>query len=58
LINTNNFYENLKAQFELSYQEKFAKEEYSKLFYFAKNFQDAIKYIENYKTENRGTKWD
>ncbi|NOU60904.1 TIGR00730 family Rossman fold protein [Marinifilum caeruleilacunae] len=57
-VNTNNFYENLKAQFELSYKEKFAKAEYRKLFYFANNYQDAIEYIENYKIENRGTKWD
>jgi uncharacterized protein (TIGR00730 family) len=57
-INTNGFYNNLKAQFEQSYQEDFAKQEYRKLFFFADNFQDAIGYIENYKQENRGTKWD
>jgi uncharacterized protein (TIGR00730 family) len=57
-INTNGFYENLKAQFELSYQEKFAKPEYGKLFYFATDFKDAMSYIENYKQEDRGTKWD
>ncbi|GAB7086863.1 TIGR00730 family Rossman fold protein [Marinifilum fragile] len=57
-INTNDFYGNLKAQFELSYQEKFAKPEYSKLFYFAANYKDAISYIENYKQEVREIKWD
>ena len=57
-INTNGFYENLKAQFEQSYQEKFAKSEYSKLFFFADNYQEAINYIEQYKHEKRGTKWD
>lgn len=57
-INTNGFYNNLKAQFEHSYAEKFAKREYSRLFSFEDNYQDAIRYIENYKQEQLKTKWD
>ncbi|WP_421920153.1 TIGR00730 family Rossman fold protein [Marinifilum sp.] len=57
-INTNGFYQNLKAQFEQSYQEKFTKAEYANLFHFSNDAKDAIEYIENYKHESRGTKWD
>ncbi|MPQ47663.1 TIGR00730 family Rossman fold protein [Marinifilum sp. N1E240] len=57
-INTNGFYDNLKSQFEISYIEKFAKPEYSKMFIFANDYKQALEYIENYAQEKRGTKWD
>jgi len=57
-INTNGFYDNLKAQFEMSYTEKFAKPEYSNMFRFANDYKEALEYLENYSQEKRGTKWD
>jgi len=58
LINIDGFYDDLKAQFEKSYEEKFAKKEYQKLFYFADNYQDTLEYIDNYQQEDMQTKWD
>jgi len=57
LINIDGFYDDLKAQFEKSYEEKFAKKEYQKLFYFADNYQDTLEYIDNYQQEDMQTKW-
>ncbi|NOY96753.1 MAG: TIGR00730 family Rossman fold protein [Chlorobi bacterium] len=56
-INTNNFFEHLLKQFELSYAESFAKVQYKKLYYVADNAHAAIKYIENYQPVQLDTKW-
>ncbi len=36
-INTNSYYDNLIAQFEIGYQENFAKKEYKELYYFSES---------------------
>jgi hypothetical protein len=56
-INTNSYYNHLIDQFELSYQDQFAKSDYKKLYYFSKNCIDAVNYIENYRQEKEVTKW-
>ncbi len=56
-INTNGFYDDLLRQFEKSYEEKFAKENYRKLYFIASNAEEAIKYIKNYTPEETVNKW-
>jgi cytokinin riboside 5'-monophosphate phosphoribohydrolase len=56
-VNTNNFYNDLFAQFEKSYSEFFAKENYRHLYYIAYNSNEAINYIENYTFSDLGDKW-
>ena len=56
-INTNGFFDDLFSQFEKSYQENFAKENYRKIYFVAINSTEAIEYILNYKAEDLGTKW-
>jgi len=56
-INTNGFYNDLFMQFEKSYTEKFAKENYRKLFFIAENATEAMDYILNYKPEETVNKW-
>lgn len=57
-INTDGFYDCLKSQFETSYQENFAKEDYREFYRFENNYKDALKYIQNYKHDQLKTKWD
>lgn len=57
-INTKGFYNNLKEQFEISYQEKFAKEQYKKMYVFVDDYNQALAYVKDYKQEQSGTKWD
>ena len=56
-INTNGFFDDLFKQFEKSYQEKFAKENYRKLYFIANDSNEAIEYIKSYIPEDMGTKW-
>lgn len=56
-INTNGFYDDLFRQFEKSYEEKFAKENYRKLFFIAEDSSQAMDYILNYKPEESVNKW-
>jgi len=56
-INTNGFYDDLFSQFEKSYDEKFAKESYRKLYFIAGNAAEAMNYILNYKPEEMVNKW-
>jgi len=56
-INTNGFYDDLFCQFEKSYEEKFAKESYRKLYFIANNAAEAMDYIQNYKPEETVNKW-
>lgn len=56
-INTNGFYDDLFRQFEKSYEEKFAKENYRKLYFIAENAKEAMEYILNYKPEEQVNKW-
>lgn len=56
-INTNGFYDDLFRQFEKSYEEKFAKENYRNLFFIAENAKEALNYILHYKPEETVNKW-
>jgi uncharacterized protein (TIGR00730 family) len=56
-INTNGFYDDLFRQFEKSYEEKFAKENYRKLYFIARNAAEAMEYLRNYKPEDTVDKW-
>jgi cytokinin riboside 5'-monophosphate phosphoribohydrolase len=56
-INTNGFYDDLFRQFEKSYEEKFAKENYRKLYFVADNSAQAMNYLRNYQPEETINKW-
>ena len=56
-INTNNFFEHLFLQFEQSYKESFAKSSYKKLYFVAKNSEEAMEYLKNYAPTVVDTKW-
>ncbi|MFW5821776.1 MAG: TIGR00730 family Rossman fold protein [Tangfeifania sp.] len=56
-INTNDFYKYLFKQFDVSFKELFAKEIYRNLYYPAKNSEEAIKYIREYKPAELDSKW-
>ena len=56
-INTNGFYDDLFRQFEKSYDEKFAKESYRKLYFVASNSREAMNFIKNYQPEEAVNKW-
>jgi hypothetical protein len=56
-VNTNNFYNDLFMQFEKSYEEKFAKENYRSLYFVAKNSGEAMNFLLNYKPEIAVDKW-
>jgi len=57
LVNVNGFFDSLLQQFERSFEETFAHEEYRKLYFIADSAADAMKYIESYKPELLTTKW-
>lgn len=56
-INTNGFFDYLFKQFEVSYDELFAKPVYRELYFVAKNPSEALDYIENYTPVILDTKW-
>ncbi len=56
-INTNNFFEYLFKQFEVSFAELFAKEIYRELYFTANNSKEAIKYIQEYEPAELDSKW-
>ncbi len=56
-INTNGFYDDLFKQFEKSYHEKFAKENYRKLYCIAENAGQAMTYLLKYQPEKTVDKW-
>lgn len=56
-INTNGFYDDLFRQFEKSYKEKFAKENYRKLYFIAENSVEAMSYLLKYQPEKTVDKW-
>lgn len=56
-INTNNFFNFLFQQFEVTYQEMFAKDTYRDLYYIAKNAEEAIKYLLDYTPKVLDSKW-
>ena len=56
-INTNGFFDDLFRQFEKSYEEKFAKESYRRLYFIAKNASEAMSYLLKYQPEETVNKW-
>lgn len=56
-VNTNGFFDDLLRQFERSYSERFAKEEYRQLYFVAAGSDEAIRYIEAYVPVEQPTKW-
>ena len=56
-INTNNFFDNLFKQFEVSYNEMFAKDIYRELYFVAQNAEEAMEYIVNYVPVVLDSKW-
>jgi cytokinin riboside 5'-monophosphate phosphoribohydrolase len=56
-INTNNFFKYLFKQFEVSYQEMFAKSVYRELYYVASSAQEAMDYLQNYTPVELDSKW-
>lgn len=56
-INTNNFFDHLFKQFELSYVELFAKGIYRQLYFVAETPEEAMEHIENYQEVELDTKW-
>ncbi|MFY9154483.1 MAG: TIGR00730 family Rossman fold protein [Prolixibacteraceae bacterium] len=56
-INSNGFYDDLFRQFEKSFDEKFAKESYRKLYFIADSAVEAMEYILKYKPEKTVNKW-
>jgi len=56
-INTNGFYDDLFRQFEKSYDEKFAKDNYRKLYFIANDSAEAMNYLINYIPEETVNKW-
>ncbi|QIA08017.1 LOG family protein [Draconibacterium halophilum] len=56
-VNTNNFFDHLFKQFELSYVELFAKDIYRQLYFVAETPKEAMKHIENYKAVEIDLKW-
>jgi cytokinin riboside 5'-monophosphate phosphoribohydrolase len=56
-LNINSFFDDLFTQFEKSFSEHFAKENYRKLYYITDSPEDAISYISEYQYEDLGPKW-
>lgn len=57
LLNTNGFYDNLLAQFDLLIDCRFAKEECRKLYYVTDNVSEALQYIDSYRPVEFSVKW-
>jgi uncharacterized protein (TIGR00730 family) len=56
-INTNNFFNFLFQQFEVTYQEMFAKDTYRDLYFIAKNAEQAMNYLSDYTPVVLDSKW-
>jgi len=57
IINAEDFYEPLINMFEQFYKQSFAKEDFKKFYFIAKNPSEAIEYIKNYKHQDVKDKW-
>ena len=56
-LDTNNFYSNLLKQFNILYEQNFAKHENKDLYYISKTPKETIDYINNYKIMEPVYKW-
>lgn len=57
-VNTDGFYDFLKDQFELTYREGFAKEDYRQYYEFVNTYDKVVPCVNNYNKEDLKTKWD
>ena len=56
-VNTNNFFNHLFKQFEISFEQNFAKEIYRALYFSAKDSLEAMEFINNYNPVELDAKW-
>ncbi len=56
-INTSGFFNHLFKQFEVSYNQLFAKEIYRELYFIAENAKEALEFIKNYSPVILDSKW-
>ncbi len=56
-LSCRNFYDSLKESFEHIYYEKFAKEDYKKLYCFSDSIKETMEYINKYKPVELADKW-
>lgn len=56
-INTNNFFEHLFKQFEISFEQNFAKDIYRALYFSAKDSEEALEFISRYEPVDLDSKW-
>ena len=56
-LNFKNFFDSMIELFNHIYSEKFAKEDYKKLYYFTDSIKHALEYIEKYKPVTLKDKW-
>ncbi|MCF6242545.1 MAG: TIGR00730 family Rossman fold protein [Bacteroidales bacterium] len=57
IMNINGFYNQLLKQFEVFYENNFARSDYKRLYYTAHTAKEAIGYIKNYRYEKLESKW-
>lgn len=57
ILNSDDYYEPLIKMFEQFYKQSFAKEDFKKFYFIAKNPIEAIEYIKNYKHQDVKDKW-
>jgi len=57
IVNLDGFYDNLLKQYEVFYDEKFAKKVSQKLYFVSSNLDEIFKYLKNYKFEELDNKW-
>lgn len=56
-INTGNFFEYLFKQFEVAFNQKFAKDIYRALYFSARDAEEAMEFIEKYEPVELDSKW-
>lgn len=52
IYNSHGYYDNLLAFLELTYQEKFTKEEVKRCYHISTSYNDTLEYLKNYKKKN------
>ena len=57
IMNINGFYNKLIEQFEIFYNQNFARSDYKNLYYIANSAKEAIEYIQNYNPKKIASKW-
>ncbi len=57
ILNINGFYDHLLKFFEVMFSQKFAKKEYSEVFFATDSVDKAMEYLKNYVPKKNVTKW-